>query len=160
VSSTYCNRLISGKLQLLIFEGPSETQKVQHGSIDLLGLLVKTSYTKCETKDTLGGLLSTILHLITTEASQFQFVTCLFNVLISSSKVIPLANLKLFAKDIVYPMTAFYKDKKNDSLHRSASLQVLFTLLFHLKSDSSPYARDLLDLSISTTSDSDSQVHP
>ena len=30
--------------------------------------------------------------------------------------------------------------------------------MFHLKADSAPYARDLLDLSISTTSDSDPQI--
>ena len=98
-------------------------QKAQHGSIDLLGLLIKASYVKSDTMDSLSSLLSLILQQIK-ETDLFSFVICLFNVLISATKTIPIANLKIFAKDIIYPMTSFYSDKKRDAVHRSASIQV------------------------------------
>jgi len=91
-------------------------------------------------------------------AISVSFVTCLFNVLISASKLMSLSALKRYASDIIPLMMKVWSIAKNNAIFRACSLQVIFTVGFHLQSEITMYANDLLEIVQLSLVDQESQV--
>ncbi len=130
-----------------------DIQKLQLGSIDFLAILIKASLSE-ESPD----ILPVILKYITGQTACVPSVRiCLFNVLVSATKMVQLASLQRFAKWIVNPLISVAHGNV-ESVYKGASLQVLFTLCFQLAGDAKPYGTEFLQLALASLSSSDALV--
>jgi len=159
-----------------------ELQKFQRGTIDFLAILMKLSIIHSSaTTDTttalpslasslvldpslsissLDELLPLILRLIRSVdlSWSLSFQICLVNVLITLPKMLP-ANLLGKLVDLSSnDLAATWKNKTKDPIIRAAVVQVLFGVVYHMKTEAQKYSADLLQLATEAIGDSHSEI--
>ncbi|XP_019154481.1 PREDICTED: uncharacterized protein LOC109150918 isoform X2 [Ipomoea nil] len=161
------------KIMEIILLWPSmdddEVSKAQHGCIDCLALMLctelqapkafgksisgdagassicnyVTQQLTCDEPDTLPLKLGTEEK----ETAHRSFRLCMANVLISACQKIPDSDKKALVSKIL-PRVIRSLKVITDSDIRSACIQVLFSMVYHLKSAVLPYSSDILEASI------------
>jgi len=146
-----------------ISEGTGELQKLQYGSIDCLGIMLKVSLTqpkellteKGSKVSTIDDILPMILQCISGQQTcTLRMKLCFLNCIISCIKMVPVSMLQLLAQKTFEHLAACsLMSKQKEGSLRAASLQVLFTMTFQLGSEVLPYASPLLQISMDAMKD-------